>query len=106
MCCLISLSVLPTTPSMPLGSELRTVDSFLIRWLRDLPGHPLLSLACTTCITEGLSGVSQSPLLLALTSSSGSDSQVPGDVRLISLARHPDPGSAETHLTLPAGNWL
>nr|CAD1830065.1 unnamed protein product [Ananas comosus var. bracteatus] len=33
----------------------------------------------------------------------GSDSQVPGDVRLISLARHPDPGSAETHLTLPAG---
>nr|CAD1838540.1 unnamed protein product [Ananas comosus var. bracteatus] len=35
-----------------------------------------------------------------------SDSQVPGDVRLISLARHPDPGSAETHLTLPAGNWL
>nr|CAD1844288.1 unnamed protein product [Ananas comosus var. bracteatus] len=37
-------------------------------------------------------GVSQSPPLYALTSSSGSDSQVPGDVRLISLARHPDPG--------------
>nr|CAD1821565.1 unnamed protein product [Ananas comosus var. bracteatus] len=34
----------------------------------------------------------------------GSDSQVPGDVRLVSLARHPDPGSAETHLTLPADN--
>nr|CAD1837635.1 unnamed protein product [Ananas comosus var. bracteatus] len=36
----------------------------------------------------------------------GSDSQVPGDVRLVSLACHPDPGSAETLLTLPAGNWL
>nr|CAD1821585.1 unnamed protein product [Ananas comosus var. bracteatus] len=79
---------------------------------------PCLQTSCDAPTSQGVTHPRTTPVLARLTLLTswalpppkmlkpGSDSQVPGDVRLVSLARHPDLGSAETHLTLPAGNWL